>query len=125
MKLIFVLISLFLNNAIFGQKLISYKYEKEKQGKSLWGGKIVGSESTESRRTLSTVFIFDFKKNILKIGNKLLEIFKLDAFNFSSTTCDINILGTGIDGKDNGQILIKYNNGNIFRYYLKQSQWKL
>ncbi len=128
----------FLSVSLFGQKIISYKYVKEHEGKDLFGGRVVLSSTTDYKKAVSTTFIFDLEKKIIKINNKIYEIEKRDDYHYehdkivngvlymNDKTSFVLTLLPKFEGDDqDAQILIKYQTGVEYRYYVNPSQWKM
>ena len=118
--------------SFFKQKRISYKYEKEHQGKTLFGGRIVASRILEYAKKVNTLFVFTPSKNSisdkLKIGNYVFEISSIDTYSFEATdnkgnSCTIYFASgdpRAISSEDRqNQILIDYGENKRFRYYFR------
>ncbi|MGN6542520.1 MAG: hypothetical protein ACTHKY_17065 [Ginsengibacter sp.] len=111
--------------SFFKQKRISYKFEKEHQGETLFDGRIVQSAVVDYSRKVNTIFVFITGKNgvtdKLRIGDKLFKISSIDTYRFNAEDdkgrfCTINFFAD----KGESQILIEYGNNNI-RYYFKNN----
>lgn len=129
MKIILLILVLAFTKYSISQKIVSYKFEKEKSGKSLFGGRMVASVSTEYKKIVPTTFIFDLTKKTIRIGNKVWEITVHESYKYigynKGKTCEVHLLPLFKGDAGENQILIEYDNGERFRYYFKSAQWKM
>jgi len=120
LKLLLLLLIFFVTQIAVAQKIISYRFEKEKTGVSFVHDRDMQSSSVVYSKNIITIFIFDSTTRTVKFNNKTWKITAMDgSFNFqllnNGTHCELNLL-------DN-EILIVYDNGDNFRYYAKADKW--
>lgn len=138
MRNMLLILFIFISNSLLSQKIISYKYDKEHEGTGMFGGRMVGSVITDYTKSVPTIFIFNLSKKTIKINNKIWGIDKRDEYHYEhdkivngvlymddKTHFMITIMPKFEGDVQNPQILIKYQNGSIYRYYVKSSQWKI
>ena len=118
--------------SFFKQKRISYKYEKEHQGETFFGGRIVGSIGVDYTKKVNTPFVFIRSQNgtadKLRIGNNVFKIFSIDTYSFQAIDNKGNFFKVGFFSRDplaissqnrENEILVEYDANNSFRYYFK------
>jgi len=138
MKPLFLILGIFITNSVLSQRIISYKYDKEHEGTDMFGGRIVASAITDYTKSVPTIFIFDLNKKIVRINNKIFGIEKRDdgnyehdrivngvTFLYDKTNFILTMVPKYEGDVQDPQILIEYENGFAYRYYVKPSRWKM
>ena len=128
MKSLILILSLLWTCTLFGQKIISYKFEKEVSGKRIWGGRVVSTSKAVDKKVMETIFIFDSLSKKVKIGDIKWEILRNDADNFilyrNGSNAELHLLPNWDDDKrKDSEILLEFDNGTRIRYYFKSLKW--
>ena len=128
MKSLILILSLLWTCTLFGQKIISYKFEKEVSGKRIWGGRVVSTSKAVDKKVMETIFIFDSLSKKVKIGDIKWEILRNDADNFilyrNGSNAELHLLPNWDDEKrKDSEILLEFDNGTRIRYYFKSLKW--
>ncbi len=123
-KIIIIILTSLSSLTLTAQKIVSYKYEKEERGKTIFGKRIVNARRSAFERTIPTTFIFDSTKNTIKIGSVTYKI-------VSNTNCDYFLTGNwtrlsivNLYDKEHDVELIFQYDSTYYRYYFKRSSWK-
>lgn len=129
MKTMLIAAMIFASSSLLGQKMTSYRYEKEHEGYFTVKGHQFYGIISDAKMITSTTFIFDSVARTIKIGSKVWTIVDGNKYNYSLVTneksCEVHLLPKVASNKDEeSQILVKYDDGTDYRYYFKDSEWK-